>query len=63
MSRSFLTFFIREPGGQSPAAVYAAPSAKLDGCGISPVIGPILNLTGRDIDDQLTELDRVARGA
>jgi hypothetical protein len=39
----------------------ASLSASLHGTDIFLVVDPILNLPGSDIDDQFSELDRVAR--
>jgi len=44
------------------AAFLAAKLTSLDGLRISGILKPIINLPGRDINDQLAELDRVAGG-
>lgn len=51
----------REILGTDLPATLAAQGTPLDGGRVFAIVNPIIDLPGRDIDDQLTKLDRVAR--
>jgi hypothetical protein len=55
--------FLRLPPDAPASVLRPAPCRLPEGGGIliTPVIHPIPDLAGRNIDDQLAELDRVAR--
>jgi hypothetical protein len=59
--RNFLTAGIRCFARPCDPALYAAFATPLNGSGVFPILYAILNLAGRDIDDELPELDWVAR--
>jgi hypothetical protein len=61
MPGRFATFFTRQSGGSGLAALQTAAPSEFYGCRIFAIILTVLDLTGGDIDDQLAELDRVAR--
>ncbi len=61
MARGYL-FLFRGKGFRSSRSALLAPEAsQLDGGRMFSVLDVVLDLPGGDIDDQLPELDRVAR--
>jgi hypothetical protein len=61
MSGSVLPFLFGKPRGSGFTALQTAAPPQLDGSRIFINSDPILNLARSDIDDQLAELDGIAR--